>query len=176
MCQRAVYRQGSTSPVSSLQLLDSWIPPDLRGFFYSMETSETLNKFAREVVQVRSTARIQAWKNWLREDLSRHPDTLKDPHRIEAKFQKHGGNFSGETKEITTFFFPQLSKAVPKTATCTQTHQQRRRHWGFHVQPVGQPFSIRGQALHILFVDPSFLVVWCMQSRLFLSRCPLLPW
>ena len=71
---RAVVRMGPTGPVTSLKPWTHWIPPDLHGFYkWAMDTLALLNEFVLKVVHHRQTARLQAWSNWIREDLTSHP-------------------------------------------------------------------------------------------------------
>ena len=59
---RAVVRMGLTGPVTSFEPWTHWVPPDLH-----------LNEFVLKVVHHRQTARLQAWSNSIREDLTSHP-------------------------------------------------------------------------------------------------------
>ena len=69
---RAVVRMGPTGPVTSFEPWTHWIPPDLHGFYkWTMDTLALLNVL--KVVHHRQTARLQAWSNWIREDLTSHP-------------------------------------------------------------------------------------------------------
>ena len=44
------------------------------GFYkWTMDTLALLNEFVLKVVHHRQTARLQAWSNWIREDLTSHP-------------------------------------------------------------------------------------------------------
>ena len=71
---RAVVRMGPTGPVTSFEPWTHWIPPDLHGFYkWTMDTLALLNEFVLKVVHHRQTARLQAWSNWNREDLTSHP-------------------------------------------------------------------------------------------------------
>ena len=71
---RAVVRMGPTGPVTSFEPWTHWIPPDLHGFHkWAMDTLALLNEFVLKVVHHRQTARLQAWSNWIREDLTSHP-------------------------------------------------------------------------------------------------------
>ena len=68
---RAVCRQLLRAPSPPCNLVPvGFLLTSMASFIGEMETLETLNKFVREVVQERRTAKIHAWKNWLREDLS----------------------------------------------------------------------------------------------------------
>ena len=69
-----VVRMGPTGPVTSFEPWTHWIPPDLHGFCKcAMDTLALLNEFVLKVVHHRQTARLQAWSNWIREDLTSHP-------------------------------------------------------------------------------------------------------
>ena len=71
---RAVVRMGPTGPVTSFEPWTHWIPPDLHGFYkWAMDTLALLNEFVLKVVHHCQIARLQAWSNWIREDLSSHP-------------------------------------------------------------------------------------------------------
>ena len=51
-----------------------WIPPDLHGFCkWAIDTLALLNESVLKVVHHRQTAQLQAWSNWIREDLTSHP-------------------------------------------------------------------------------------------------------
>ena len=70
---RAVVRMGP-GPVTSFEPWTHWIPPDLHGFYkWAMDTLAILNEFVLKVVHHRQTSRLQAWSNWIREDLTSHP-------------------------------------------------------------------------------------------------------
>ena len=48
--------------------------PDLHGFYkWVMDALATLNEFVLKVVHCRQPTRLQAWSNWIREDLTSHP-------------------------------------------------------------------------------------------------------
>ena len=69
----AVVRMGPTGPVTSFEPWTHWIPPDLHGFCkWAVDTLALLNEFVLKVVHHRQTARLQAWSNWIREDLTSH--------------------------------------------------------------------------------------------------------
>ena len=70
----AVVRMGPTGPVTSFEPWTHWIPPDLHGCYkWAMDTLALLNEFVLKVVRHRQTSRLQAWSNWIREDLASHP-------------------------------------------------------------------------------------------------------
>ena len=60
--------------ISSLHPWDTWIPPDLHGFYrWAFDSLEVLNGFLKQVVVSRRDLGIRKWVNWLREDLSSRP-------------------------------------------------------------------------------------------------------
>ena len=70
----AVVRMGPIGPVTSFEPWTHCIPPDLHGFYkWAMDTSALLNEFILKVVRHRQTSRLQAWSNWIREDLTSRP-------------------------------------------------------------------------------------------------------
>ena len=70
----AVCRHGPCGPVTSLHPRDSWIPPDLHGFFkWVCDSLEALNGFLKQVVVSRRDNGIRKWTRWLWEDLSSRP-------------------------------------------------------------------------------------------------------
>ena len=63
-----------TGPLTSFEPWTHWIPPDLHGFEkWTMDALVLLNEFILKVVHSRQTARLQAWSNWISEDLTSHP-------------------------------------------------------------------------------------------------------
>ena len=70
----AVVRMGPTGPVTSFEPWTHWTTPDLHGFYkWTMDTKALLNEFVLKVVRHRQTSRLQAWSNWIWEDLTSHP-------------------------------------------------------------------------------------------------------
>ena len=68
------YEDGPTGPITSFEPWTHWIPPDLHGFYkWAMDVLALLAEFVLKVVHSRQTARLQAWSNWIREDLISHP-------------------------------------------------------------------------------------------------------
>ena len=68
---RDVCRHGPCGPLASHHPWDSWVPPDLHGFFRLVfNTLEVLNGFLDQVVVSRRDLGIRKWVMWLREDLS----------------------------------------------------------------------------------------------------------
>ena len=110
----AVCRHGPSGPISSLHPWDSWLPPDLHGFYkWVFDSLEVLNGFLRQVVVSREDVGIRQWSRWLREDLSSRPYAwlrldfvphspflvvqdphsrssriIVEPHLIDAEFRK----------------------------------------------------------------------------------------
>ena len=69
-----VTKMGPTGPVTSFEPWTHWIPPDLHGFYkWAMDALALLDEFFLKVVHSRQTAQLQAWSNWIREDLTSHP-------------------------------------------------------------------------------------------------------
>ena len=70
----AVCRHGPCGPVSSLDLWNQWILPDLHGFYkWVFDSLELLNDFLEQVVVSRRDNGIRKWVNWLREDICSRP-------------------------------------------------------------------------------------------------------
>ena len=71
---------GLQSPrYGTITSFEPWIPPsspDLHGFYkWVMDALAFLNEFVLKVVHCAQTTRLQAWSNWIREDLTPHlPD------------------------------------------------------------------------------------------------------
>ena len=110
----AVCRHGPCGPISSLHPWDTWLHPDLHGFYrWVFDSIEVLNGFLRQVVVSRRDEGIRRWKGWLREDMSSRPyiwlrpdfvppspffvvhdphtqssQILVEPHLIDAEFRK----------------------------------------------------------------------------------------
>ena len=54
----AVCRRGPCGPISSLHPWDTWIPPDLHGFYrWAFDSLEVLNDFPKQVV-------VLSWGSW----------------------------------------------------------------------------------------------------------------
>ena len=110
----ALCRHAPCGLISSLHPWDTWIPPDLHGFYkWVFDSLEVLNGFLRQVVVSRRDVGIRKWTRWLREDLSSRPYAwlrpdfvppspflvvkdpqtqssriLVEPHLIDAEFRK----------------------------------------------------------------------------------------
>ena len=70
----AVCRHGPCGPISSLHPWDTWIPPDLHGFYtWVFDSLGLLNDILKQVVVSRGDIGIRKWTRWLREDLSSRP-------------------------------------------------------------------------------------------------------
>ena len=69
-----VCRHGPCGPISTLHPWDTWLPPDLHGFYrWVFDTLDVLNGFFRQVVASRRDEGVRRWKGWLSEDLSSRP-------------------------------------------------------------------------------------------------------
>ena len=54
-----------------------WFLPDLHGFYkWVLDACSLLNEFVIQVVRGRQASGIQAWSDWIRQDLSSHPKKM----------------------------------------------------------------------------------------------------
>ena len=66
----AVARHGAMGPTLSFEPWTDWIPPDLHGFSeWVMDAFSLPRAFVQKVVHGRKATRLQAWLNWIWEEL-----------------------------------------------------------------------------------------------------------
>ena len=76
---------GPTGPITSFEPWTHWIPPDLHGWYkWTMDAAALLDEFFLKVVHSRQTARLQAWSNWIGEDLTSYPYQWLRPDIVPA--------------------------------------------------------------------------------------------